>query len=274
MSKRDYYEILGLTKASSDEDIKLSYRRLAMKHHPDRNPGDGASVAEEKFKEAKEAYEVLSDPERRRQYDIHGHNVNNSAQPNTPQWSQSGNPGHFDEMFKTFFNARNNHFNEGLFGQQAQQQTIHVVTISLVDAYIGKTIKVDANVIINIPKGARSGTKLFANNKLYRIDVLPHYKFKRSNDDLLIDVQISAIEAMLGLESILEHLDSVKLQFAIPPGIQHGQIVKLANKGMKNPETDRYGDVLVRISVIVPRTLTEDERAVLKTLIHRESIII
>src|ERR1700760_2807218 len=73
MSKRDYYEVLGLKKGASDDDIKKAYRKLAMKHHPDRNQGDGAKKAEEHFKEAKEAYEMLSDPQKRAAYDQYGH---------------------------------------------------------------------------------------------------------------------------------------------------------------------------------------------------------
>ena len=73
MSKRDFYEILGVGKTASDEEIKKAYRKLAMKYHPDRNQGDASKAAEEKFKEAKEAYEMLSDPQKRAAYDQYGH---------------------------------------------------------------------------------------------------------------------------------------------------------------------------------------------------------
>jgi DnaJ-class molecular chaperone len=175
-------------------------------------------------------------------------------------------------MFRSFFG--NNQFHEGFFGQQPpkQHQSLHIVTISLVDAYIGKTFNLDSKTTIVVPRGTRSGTKFFVENKLYRVDVQPHSKFKRANDDLLVDIEISAIEAMLGVDAILEHLDGAKLQFTIPQGIQPGQIVKLSGKGMKNPEIDRCGDVLVRVTINIPRTLTEDQKTALKTLTRRNSI--
>ncbi len=277
MSKRDYYEILGLAKNSSDDEIKKAYRQLASKYHPDKFPGADDSPekksAEEKFKEVREAYDILSDSEKRSLYDTQGHaGLDPVNQRGAQQWNNraAGN-GQFEDMFRTFF-SQTGGFNEGFFGQQPKQQVIHIVNISLTDAYIGKTIKIDSSVTINIPQGARSGTKFFADNKLYRLDIQPHYKFKRANDDLLVDVAIGAIEAMLGVEAILEHLDGVKLQFTIPAGIQAGQIVKLSGKGMKNPETDRQGDVLVRITITVPRTLTDAEKTTLKSITHSESI--
>jgi DnaJ-class molecular chaperone len=107
---------------------------------------------------------------------------------------------------------------------------------------------------------------------MYQVNVQTHPKFKRANDDLLVDVEIDAFEAMLGLEAFLEHLDRTKLQFRIPAGIQQGQIVKLSNKGMNNPETDKVGDLLVRCSIVIPRNLTEEQKGVLKKMSRRESI--
>ena len=77
---------------------------------------------------------------------------------------------------------------------------------------------------------------------------------------------------MTGLEAILEHLDRTKLQFKIPAGIQQGQIIKLSNKGMNNPETDRVGDLLVRCSIVIPRNLTEEQKGILKKMSTRDSI--
>ncbi len=274
MNKRDYYEILGLNRNSTDADIKKSYRQLAMKYHPDRNLGDDSSTAEEKFKEAKEAYEALSDPDRRRQYDAHGH-ADPSHGNQTRQWAHSttADTGQFDEMFKAFFSQSKGQFTEGIFTQKPKQTaSVQTITISLAEAYTGKTLKLDSGTIIIIPAGSRTGSKFYANNKLYRVDIQSHYKFKRSNDDLLVDVTIDAIEAILGVDAVLDHLDGAKLQFAIPAGIQPGQIVKLSNKGMRNPESDKCGDVLIRVSITIPKSLSDVQMAALKTLTHRESI--
>ena len=105
MAKRDYYEVLGVPKNASDEEIKKAYRKQAMKHHPDRNQGDAAKVAEEKFKESKEAYEMLADPQKRAAYDQHGHA---GVDPNL----RGGGEGHagFAEAFGDIFGD--------MFGQQ------------------------------------------------------------------------------------------------------------------------------------------------------------
>jgi DnaJ-class molecular chaperone len=266
MSKRDYYEVLGISRAAPPDEIKTKYRQLASKYHPDKVTGaDGSPEkveAESKFKEVKEAYEALIDSDKRRMYDIHGHN--SPGQPGQPQWAHNSHNMHdVEDMLKSFF---------GNATFTTNRQPINVVNISLADAYVGKTIRLDQNVTLNIPKGVRSDTRMYADNKLYRINIQQHYKFKRANDDLLVDVEINAIEAMLGVETILTHLDGAILQFTIPAGIQQGQIVKLAGKGMRNPEFDRYGDVLVRISISIPRNLTDSEKNSLKSLNHRESI--
>lgn len=275
MSKQGYYAVLGISKSASDDEIKTSYRKLASKYHPDKVTGDEEKkVAEEKFKEIKEAYEILSNLDKRRHYDMHGHASmdqfsHNHGNPNT-HWNFSGNVNEFNEIFGNIFKGHPG-FEEGIFNQTRQQVT-NLISISLIDAYLGKSIKIDSSTVINVPKGMRSGTKFFVNNKMYRVDIQPHAKFKRSNDDLLVDIEINAIEASLGLPAILDHLDGAMLQFTIPAGIQPGQVIKLSGKGMKNPETDRHGDMLVRISILIPRNLTEEEKIVLSKLSHRETI--
>lgn len=275
MSKRDYYDVLGLAKNASDDEIKKAYRKMAMKFHPDRvtDEAEKANV-EVKFKEAKEAYETLSDPEKRAVYDQYGHAG--------PQPFAHGNPrggafhrtwsfddGGREDIHHIFEEMMKNH---GMFNNRQQTPQVQI-NISLKDAYIGRTVQHEKNTVV-IPKGVRSGTKLFVNGTIYRIDILLNEKFKRSLDDLMADVTITAIEAMLGVEVILEHLDGNKLQFSIPAGIQTGQIVKLSKTGMKNPETEHVGDMLVRVSITTPRNLSDTDRQVLKNLSHRDSIVI
>ncbi|HEY9067548.1 MAG TPA: DnaJ domain-containing protein, partial [Burkholderiaceae bacterium] len=100
MAKRDYYDVLGVAKNASEDDIKKAYRKLAMKHHPDRNQGDGAKKAEEKFKEAKEAYEMLTDPQKRAAYDQYGHA---GVDPNMGRGGGAEGFGGFAEAFGDIF---------------------------------------------------------------------------------------------------------------------------------------------------------------------------
>jgi len=271
MSKRDYYEILGVAKDASEDDIKKAYRKLAMKYHPDRNPGDGAKETEEKFKEAKEAYEFLTDGQKRANYDNYGHSGTTSQ-----TYRNDFDAQEFEQMFKDLFREQSfKNFADGGFARtqtNTNQPTTHIINISLKDAYTGRAVKIDATTTIQIPKGARSGSKFYSGSRIFRVDVSQHPKFKRSNDDLLIEIEISVIEAALGLDAVLTHLDDAKLQFSVPAGIQPGQVIKLAGKGMQNPETDKTGDLLIRVSMTVPRVLTEAERLALKTVNHRDSI--
>jgi len=265
MSKRDYYDVLGLDRKSSDDDIKKAYRKLAMKYHPDRNAGDGQKEAEEKFKEAKEAYETLSDPNKKAAYDNYGHDAPDGS--NFRGSYHGMDSKEFQDIFSQIFGAQH-----GFGGfTQAKRQTIHSVGLTLEQAYSGLTAQIDgANV--QIPAGTRDGTRFYVAEKLYQVHVRPHNKFKRSNNELLVDVVIDSVEAMLGVEAFLEHLDGVKLQFTIPAGIQHGQIVKLNGKGMKDPETDKSGDLMIRISITIPKSLTDEEKALLKKMKHRDTI--
>lgn len=273
MSKRDYYDVLGVARAASAADIKNAYRKMASLYHPDKQTDETEkSKAEVKFKEAKEAYEMLSDPQKRAAYDHHGHSA--------PQehFSTDGfrniDPAMFDQVFGNIFGGKFN-FNNAGFNQGRSQNTgtpTYIINVSLEDAYTGKTIRVDKDTTLIIPAGIRSQARLYSSGKMFRIDVQPHHKFKRSNDDLLVDIEITAIEAMVGIQASLAHLDQAMLQFSIPAGIQHGQIVKLSGKGMKNPELNKTGDLLVRLTVTVPRTLNEEERAALKAMTRRENI--
>ncbi len=167
MSKRDYYETLGVPKNASEEEIKKSYRKLAMKHHPDRNQGDTAKVAEEKFKEAKEAYEMLSDGQKRAAYDQHGFA---GVDPNMRGGAGGGEGfGGFAEAFGDIFGDVFGGRQQGGRGQGGRQvyrggDLSYAMEVTLEEAALGK----DAQ--IRIPSwddcttchgsGAKPGTKV------------------------------------------------------------------------------------------------------------------
>ncbi len=272
MSKQDYYDVLGLAKNASDEDIKQAYRKMASKYHPDKVTDEAEKkTVEVKFKEAKEAYEILSDTEKRATYDSYGHDgldPNRFAHGNRTH-SQTWNfedVADIQSVFNDLFGAHT-----GFTRHARPQQQIFVITLTLKEAYSGRTVMNDKDTII-IPRGIRSGSRLYVNGKLYQIDVLQDAKFKRSLDDLMVEINITAVEAMLGIEATLEHLDGTKFQFSIPAGIQTGQIVKLSKMGMKNPEVETFGDLMVRVGVSIPKNLSDAEKTALKSFQHRVSI--
>lgn len=247
----DYYKILGLEKSATDAEIKQAYRRLAMKYHPDRNPDDTAA-AEAEFKKIKEAHEVLADPARRRAYDSAG-------------FAKSAD---YQDIFADIFGNGFNPFNH----QYTRRQAVQIVEITLADAYTGRTITIDGQKI-SIPAGIRPGSQFELNGRIIRIEISPHSLYKRANDDLLTDVEISSIEAMLGVDVVLEHLNKSVLQFTIPPGIQYGQIVKLSRHGMPNPGTGVPGDLLVRVSVVTPQNLTDEQKEEIRRLFSSRTSI-
>lgn len=269
-TKRDYYEVLGVQRDASEEEIKKAYRKLSMKFHPDRlasESRESQAEGEAKFKEAKEAYECLSDAHRRSIYDRNGHTEPGHGGFEFRHGS-SQNAADVEEMIRSMFGDRSPFAD--IFTQQARQPR-RQINIDLAKAYTGFAYK-DNDVHMNLPAGIRHGTKFVHNNIIYVVNILRHDVFQRSGDDLLVDTSINAIEAMLGVDVVLEHLDKTQLQFTIPAGIQGGQIVRLGGRGMKNPETDRPGDLLVRVSVSIPTTLSDEQRATLKqTMGHRES---
>ncbi len=165
MAKKDYYDTLGIAKNASEEEIKKAYRKSAMKHHPDRNPGDGAKAAEERFKESKEAYEMLSDPNKRAAYDQHGFDgVDPNRGGGAGGFGGGGFGGGFAEAFGDIFGAQ---FGGGGRGGQNQRHKgndiSYAVEISLEEAALGKAMQ------LNIPSwaecnpctgsGAKAGTQ-------------------------------------------------------------------------------------------------------------------
>src|SRR5512143_2303803 len=289
MDYKDYYQILGVERSASADEVRKAYRKLAMQYHPDRNPGN--KQAEEKFKEINEAYQVLSDPQKRARYDQLGSAYSNWQQrggtPNDFDWSQwfSGQPGAqggtrveygdindlfgqdiFSDFFRSIFG--------GGGGGRAQTSTRarqapayqQPITISLDEAYHGTTRTLQSDerrVQVRIPAGVKTGSKVRVAGgapeglDLYLIvEVAPDQRFERQGDDLRSTATIDLFTAALGGEAKVQTMDGT-VTLKIPAGTQPEQVFRLAGRGMPRLKSaQEKGDLFVRVKVHVPKDLT------------------
>ncbi len=295
MEYKDYYKILGVDRKASEKEIKRAYRKLAVKYHPDKNPGDKA--AEERFKEINEAYEVLSDPEKRAKYDQLGESWRTyqrmGGQPGDFDWSQwmSGAPGgvhiEFGDLGDLFGGGFSDFFNAVFGGMEARRRAARrgrdiqqPITISLTEAYTGttRTVRLDGRRLeVKIPPGAKTGTKVRlagkgeagpgASGDLYLVvEVAPDPRFRRKGDDLYVEVPVDLYTAVLGGE-VTVPTPGGPVMLTIPPGSQPGQTFRLRGRGMpllRNPS--EHGDLYARLKVRLPRELSRRERELFEQL--------
>lgn len=293
MSKRDYYNVLGVSKTDSEKEIKKAYKKLAMKYHPDKNPGD--ATAEEKFKEIKEAYEVLTDTDKRRQYDQFGHAAFDGNRGGFGGHSQHGNGG-YEDIFGGGFRQQGQGFGGGFGGfedifshargrstrPQKGQDREFTLTVDFVDAVQGaeKVIELPINgeqkkINVKIPTGIKDGEKIRFSGKggaginggpagdlLLVITTRPHAFLKRDGDNLLCTTHVDMISATLGGEADVQVLDS-RFKLKIPAGTQSGRKFKISGKGVTNRKGET-GDLLVTIQVDTPTNLSEQQQDLLQ----------
>jgi curved DNA-binding protein len=303
---KDYYDVLGVKKDATQDEIKKAFRKQAKKYHPDTNPDN--PQAEERFKELNEAYEVLGDAEKRQQYDT----VGSSA---WDQYGQNGfggfagrgqrtaytnvNAENLSDIFDTIFGKRDGSgfssagsgfSNEDYVRQYSRragtapagQDFEQTVTITLREAYEGATRyfqKDGRQLKVNIPAGAQTGTKIRMKGEgsqsiyggdagdLYLVvEVQPDNQFERDGDNLTTDVQVDAFTAMLGGEVEIPTL-SRPVKLKIPAGTQSGSKMRLSGKGMPiMRKQNQYGDLYARIMITVPRNLTAEQRSMVEKL--------
>ena len=294
----DYYSILGVSKNASGGDIKKAYRKLAVKYHPDKNPGN--KEAEEKFKQINEAYEVLSDEEKRKKYDRFGENWNKvpeggpgaqyQYQPGGggQSFSFEGDPsdlfgddgGDYSSIFEQFFN-RSGRSGRGSKSRSQRGRDVQAeMSITLEEAYQGvaKIIELEGQKIriklkpgtyeglmIRLPGKAPSGQQQ-AGDLYLTIHVEPNASYKIEGLNLRHRIHIDVATAALGGEKEVNTL-SGKLKVKIPAGAQNEQVLKVKGKGMPayNNEASR-GDLLLEIFVDIPRNLTEEQQKLFKQL--------
>jgi curved DNA-binding protein len=307
---KDYYEILGVKKNASADEIKKQFRKLALKYHPDRNPGD--LVAEAKFKEISEAYEVLGDKEKRAKYDQFGTywqqagqagqaggwagNPTGAADFGSFDFSQYGNFEEFiNELLGRFstpgsntgynrysYNSANdsrtsdtgfsnfNNFGNSTSGGDREAN----ISLSFSEAFHGTTKRLSLNneiVEVRIPPGAKLGSRIRIKGKgqynsynqqrgdLYlKVDLQSHPFFSFEGDNLTCEVPITPDEAVLGASIEVPTPDGM-VKMKVPPGIRHGQSLRLRGKGWSLPKGGR-GDQLVQITIAVPQNISTQEQ--------------
>jgi curved DNA-binding protein len=281
---KDYYQVLGVARSASDQEIKQAYRKLARKYHPDINPGD--KQAETRFKEINEAYETLSDREKREKYDRFG--------SDWKRYEQAG-PGaeygsaDFSDIFENLFGGQGGRagrpggFNVRMDGQDVEQQA----DISLEEAFAGAQRSVQfANpngsprtITVKIPAGSDTGSRVRvsgeggpgmnggARGDLYLVvRVLPHPRFERKGDDLYVKVEPSLYSLLLGGQVPVPTLAGKTITLTIPEQTQNGRTFRLSGQGMPHLRGDRRGDLYVSVSAALPTRLSARERELFEEL--------
>ena len=305
MEYKDYYQALGVDRKASADEIKKAYRKLAMKYHPDRNPGN--KTAEDKFKDINEAYQALSDPTKRQRYDQLGDSYSQWQQKggsadsfNWKDWSSQGQPTGgqrvdvhdfediFGESFSDFFNSIFGGMGKAPTRQRrrsAPQIYEQPVSISLSEAYSGtqRSLKIEnRRYEVKIPAGAQSGTKIRiagagprdragGNGDLYLvINVPPDSKYERKGSDLYLETRIGLTTAVLGGQVTIQTL-SGPISLTIPPGTQPGQTFRLTGKGMPHLKDNQvHGDLFVKTWVAIPKQLSSKQRELFEKLRSEE----
>jgi DnaJ-class molecular chaperone len=274
----DYYNTLGVAKQASADEIKRAYRKLASQHHPDKG-GDT-----KKFQEIEEAYRILSDPDKRAQYD-------NPAPQGFNQFG--GVPPGFEDIMSQMFGGGGSPFGD-IFGRRQQpprNRTLNIQTqVTLEEAFSGKEMVAnltlpngrDQILNIKIPKGIQDGVTLRLANVgddnvpnaprgdiHLTVGVQPHPVFARQGDDLIRSLEVSAIDAMLGKSYQIETIDGRLLEIKVPEGTQPGRILNAGMYGMPNMNDNRFvGRMLVKLDIRTPTDLTEWQKQKLREIFY------
>lgn len=312
MANKDYYNVLGVSRTATPEELKKAFRKLAMKFHPDKNPGNKA--AEDKFKELNEAYDVLSDPKKKQMYDQFGHAGFPGGGPGGPGqgpfrggfegFGTGAGAGGFDPRQQGEFNDVFSDFFGEFFGQETQpgaggrrggrgeqrgSDLRYALTITLEEAATGTEKRINfirqrggkedtAKLSITVPAGVKVGQRLKLRGEgdgapnngkpgdLYVIvGFQDHPLFKRKDNDVLMELPVSFVDALLGTQVEVPTLTG-KAQLGIPAGTHPGQVFRLKGKGF--PDIGGYapGDMLIKIIVDVPNSTSEEDRQLLERL--------
>src|SRR5437868_1217078 len=255
------YESLGVPKNASADELKKAYRKLVRQYHPDKNPGD--KEAEERFKEVQTAYDVLSDPEKRKQYDRFGSANGRSAPGGGPAGGVNVDFGDFD-LGDLFGN---------LFGGGARQQARSrpqpargndveaTVNLSFEDSLQGLETKIPVEIETSCREcggtGAQPGTSPV---------ICPDCNGRGAHGDLVVDVPVPYPEAALGTTVEVPTPEAQRLSLKIPAGSENGKLLRLKGHGAPKLKGSGKGDLLARVRVTVPKKLSKAEKEALENL--------
>jgi curved DNA-binding protein len=300
---RDYYEVLGVPRGASADEIRAAYRRLARENHPDVNKGEGA---EDRFKEISEAYEVLRDDEKRERYDRFGQNwkngqdVSGSADFRDFRARGGGGGGGFEDVRVDFGDSEFSDFFEGLFGSRfggggggggrargfegfsmrgGDQEA--VIELTLEEAASGGRRRISLgdgrDFEVEIPAGVTDGQRIRlageggrgrgggpSGDLLLRVRLLPHPRFRLEGRDLYVDLPVSPWEAVLGASVEVPTLDGTA-RVQVPAGSSTGRKLRLRGEGMPDRQ-GRRGDLYAVLEIHVPKRLTGEERELFERL--------
>lgn len=284
--KKDFYEILGLSKGAGDADVKKAYRTLARKHHPDVDSSPGAH---ERFKEINEAYQVLSDPQKRAAYDQYGHAAFDPSTGSGPFGGGAGQGGYrtytwtsggpsassgqgdfgFDfggfadpfDIFEAVFGSTSP------FGRQARLPR-YVLNLTFDEAVHGVTKEVEIEgkrQKVKIPAGVDDGTEIRFSNYVIVTQVRPHSELHRRGFDIFVEQEISFSQAALGDTVEVPTIDG-PVKIRVQPGTQPGTQIRLRGRGIPHIRSSGRGDEYVIVKVVIPQKLSTEEKRLLEDL--------
>ena len=276
----DYYEILGLSKGASDDEIKKAFKKKAMKFHPDRTGND--KTAETKFKEAKEAYDVLSDPQKKSMYDQYGTTDFGGGFGGRSQggFNASGFEDVFEDLFGDIFGggrARNpNRAYKGADLEYHLQLSLEEAAFGIEKVVQFRTKNENKEMSVSIPAGVDNGDRVRLSGKgepginqgppgdlFIRVVLEKHSIFERDGNNLYCNVPISFAEATLGAEIEIPTLSNNKVSIDIPPGTQTGKYFRLRGKGIKSVRGGNIGDLMCSVQIETPVNLSSEQKNIL-----------
>lgn len=298
MAQQDFYDVLGVPRTASSDEIRKAYKKLAKKHHPDAKPGDAG--AQKKFAEISEAYEVLGDEDKRKKYDQFGHGFRGAEAAGNPFQGFGGGSGgaSFDinDLLGGMFGGGRgggNPFQQGggrggrratqpKKGDDAQAEITVPFAVAIEGGSYDLSIQIGAtpeHLTVKIPAGIEDGKAIRlggqghpghhggpAGDLLVTIRTAAHPWFRREGRNLLIDVPINISEAALGARIEVPTLSEGPVMVSVPAGTSSGAKLRLRGKGVPDPRGGERGDLLAVLKIVVPKTLSDEARTLFEKL--------